>query len=354
MLIANNGAGSNHGIVKSVDLDARTIAAAYYEGGGQAFGAGVQSTLFVYGSDFAQGTEGMEGSIEASFDSFTNMPVIHKGKYEVAGSKIPQIGWLEATWEGGSGFFWYLKSLNEERLRFEDYLETLCLEAVPAETGSGVADQTANANLGKQGTEGLFYVINNRGNVWGGGHPTSIAAWDTVEGRLDKQGGIEENLIFCDRKMANDLSDMLASQNSYGAGGTSYGLFNNSKEMSLNLGFQGWRRGYDYYVSLWKYAIDPTMRGNLPEVEGSGKIDGIMVPGGSKSIYDKMLGTTMKLPFLHVRYRMADGENRRYKEWPIGSAGGPSNSSKDSLAVHFLSERALVTLGAVNFFLFNR
>jgi hypothetical protein len=96
------------------------------------------------------------------------------------------------------------------------------------------------------------------------------------------------------------------------------------------------------------------MRGNLPEVEGSGKIDGIMVPGGSKSIYDKMLGTTMKLPFLHVRYRMADGENRRYKEWPIGSAGGPSNSSKDSLAVHFLSERALVTLGAVNFFLFNR
>ena len=33
------------------------------------------------------------------------------------------------------------------------------------------------------------------------------------------------------------MDDMLAAQNSYGAGGTSYGLFDNDEEMALNLGF---------------------------------------------------------------------------------------------------------------------
>ena len=36
-----------------------------------------------------------------------------------------------------------------------------------------------------------------------------------------------------------------------------------------------------------------------------------------------------------------------------GSAGGAATSSLDAMEVHFLSERALCTLGANNFFLFN-
>ena len=40
------------------------------------------------------------------------------------------------------------------------------------------------------------------------------------------------------------------------------------------------------------------------------------------------------------------------KSWVVGSAGGASNSDKDAMEVHFLSERALCTLGANNFFLF--
>ena len=34
---------------------------------------------------------------------------------------------------------WYLKSEHETRLRFDDYLETAMIEAVPAETNSGAA-----------------------------------------------------------------------------------------------------------------------------------------------------------------------------------------------------------------------
>jgi predicted secreted protein len=54
------------------------------------------------------------------------------------GSDMAQIGWVEISTEnGGSGYLWYLKSEHETRLRFEDYLETAMIEAVPAAPGSG-------------------------------------------------------------------------------------------------------------------------------------------------------------------------------------------------------------------------
>ena len=56
--------------------------------------------------------------------------------------------------------------------------------------------------------------------------------------------------------------------------------------------------------------------------------------------------------FLHVRYRASETEDRRYKTWITGSAGGAATSSLDAMEVHFLSERAVCTLGANNFFLF--
>ena len=146
---------------------------------------------------------------------------------------------------------------------------------------------------------------------------------------------------------------MLSQQSSNAAGGVSYGLFDNEKEMALNLGFTGFRRGYDFYKSEWKYLNDPTMRGDLPSVAGSGKVSGLLVPAGSTSVYDQILGKNAKRPFLHVRYRASETEDRRYKTWITGSAGGARTSSLDAMEVNFLSERAVCVLGANNFFLFN-
>jgi hypothetical protein len=266
---------------------------------------------------------------------------------------MAQIGWIEVTTENGAtGFLWYLKSEHETRLRFEDYLETAMVEAVPAIAGSGVAAIAAGvaSGVGNKGSEGLFYVVNNRGNVWSGGNPSTLAEFDSIIQRLDKQGSIEENVIFLNREFGFDIDDMLASQNSYGANGTSYGLFDNDKDMALNLGFTGFRRGYDFYKSDWKYLNDPTMRGGLQ----GGKINGILVPAGSTTVYDQVLGKNAKRPFLHVRYRASETEDRRYKTWITGSAGGAATSSLDAMEVNFLSERALCTLGANNFFLFKQ
>ena len=87
---------------------------------------------------------------------------------------MAQIGWVEiSTEDGGTGYLWYLKSEHETRLRFDDYLETAMIEAVPAEGGSGAAALTSATNVGNKGSEGIFYVVGNRGNVWSGGNPTA-------------------------------------------------------------------------------------------------------------------------------------------------------------------------------------
>jgi len=328
-----------------------TFEVAYYEAGGQANYAG-DCTVMIYGSEFKKGTNGMQGSIEADDVIFDNKPIILKDKYAVNGSDMAQIGWIEVTTENGAtGYLWYLKSEHETRLRFDDYLETAMIEAVPAGTGSGaegVLSTATGAGTINAGSEGIFYAVENRGNVWSGGIPSTLADFDSIIGRLDKQGAIEENVLFVNREMGFDIDDMLAAQNSYGAGGTSYGLFDNDEQMALNLGFTGFRRGYDFYKSDWKYLNDPTMRGDLT----NGVVNGLMVPAGSTTVYDQVLGKNAKRPFLHVRYRASETEDRRYKTWITGSAGGAMNSDLDAMEVHFLSERAVCTMGANNFFLF--
>jgi hypothetical protein len=341
VMISDNTAAStlnNKGIVTNVSgLD---FTVAFYEAGGQANYAGTV-TVFVYGSEFAKGTLGMDGAIEAESEIFENSPIILKDKYSVNGSDMAQIGWVEVTTENGaSGYLWYLKSEHETRLRFEDYLETSMIEAVPAEANSG-------AIASAKGTEGLLYVLENRGNV-AQGQLTALTEWDDVVARLDKQGAIEENVIFVDRGMSFDIDTMLAAQNNFGSSGSSYGLFDNDQDMALNLGFTGFRRGYDFYKSDWKYLNDATMRGGII----GGAINGVLVPAGSTTVYDQVLGKNAKRPFLHVRYRADQAEDRKMKSWIVGSAGGASNSDLDAMEVHFLSERALCTLGANNFFLF--
>ena len=357
IMISDNAASSsltNKAVITSVTyaaagLAGTTIDVAYYELA-QVVPA-TACTIFIYGSEFKKGTTGMTESLQSDDYIFENKPIILKDKYAVSGSDMAQIGWVEVTSENGaSGYLWYLKSEHDTRLRFDDYLETAMLAAVPAVATSGASIHFGGGTgpAGKGGSEGVFYVVENRGNVFGGGVPVDLEQFDTIIQRLDKQGAIEENALFVNRAMSFAIDDMLAAQNSYGTGGSSYGLFDNDEEMALNLGFSGFRRGYDFYKTDWKYLNDPTMRGGLT----AGTINGLLVPAGSTSVYDQVLGKNAKRPFLHVRYRASETEDRRYKTWLTGSAGGARTSNLDAMEVNFLSERCVCTLGANNFVLF--
>ena len=305
-------------------------------------------SLFVYGSEFVKGSNGMEGSIEPEFTQYSNKPIIIKDKYEINGSDTAQIGWVEvATEDGTSGYLWYLKAQSETRLRFDDYLEMAMVEA---EDGVNV-----NLPTNIDGSEGMFAAIEARGNVYvgfaGAAGPGSgaIADFDEILKNLDKQGAIEENMLFLSRQTALDFDDMIAAMNGGFAStaAASYGLFDNEAEMALNFGFTGFRRGsYDFYKTDWKYLNDATTRGL------SSSIDGVLVPAGTTTVYDQMLGSNIRRPFLHVRYRASETDDRRYKSWITGSVGGAYTSDLDAMSVHFLSERCLVTQAANNFVLF--
>ena len=303
--------------------------------------------IFVYGSEYAKGTgAGVDYnpiSVNPQFTQYSNTPIIIRDRYQINGSDMAQIGWVEvATEDGTSGYLWYLKAESETRLRFEDYLEMAVVEGEKVSGGSTIS--------GVAGTEGLFAAIQDRGNVLNNfSAAAGLDDFDSVLKNLDTQGAIEENMLFLNRSTALDFDDMLASLSAGANGGTAYGLFDNSEEMALNLGFSGFRRGsYDFYKTDWKYLNDASTRGGAA-VSG---IDGVLVPAGTSTVYDQVLGTNIRRPFLHTRYRASQSEDRRMKTWLTGSAGGAFTSDLDAMQVHFLSERCLVVQGANNFVLF--
>jgi len=316
------------------------------------------TSLFVYGTEFPKGSNGMQGAIEPGVTTYQNSPIILKDNYELSGSDAAQIGWIEvATEDGTSGYLWYLKAEAETRLRFEDYLEMSMVEGELSATAPAFGGSFAPGGAGQniKGTEGLFAAITARGNVYSGfagaAAPGSgaLGDFDQILQQLDKQGAIEENMLFLSRQTALDFDDMIAAMNgSYSStNAASYGLFDNEKEMALNFGFSGFRRGsYDFYKTDWKYLNDATTRGM------DSAIDGVMIPAGTSTVYDQMMGSNIRRPFLHVRYRASETEDRRFKAWITGSVGGAYTSDLDTMRVSFLSERCLVTQAANNFVLF--
>jgi len=342
--VGSNAAGSANGVITVATYTGANLATALGSAGVALAGL----KIFVYGSEYRKGTNDNNiTSITPSFTQFSNSPIIIKDRFEINGSDMAQIGWIEvATEDGTSGYLWYLKAESETRLRFEDYLEMAMVEGELAAAGSGVVGLAPAFG----GTEGLFAAVQNRGNVLNNFTATAgLGEFDSILKNLDTQGAIEENMLFLNRKTSLDFDDMLSQISSGAQGGTAFGLFENSEEMALNLGFSGFRRGsYDFYKTDWKYLNDASTRGGM-QVSG---IDGVLIPAGTSTVYDQILGSNIRRPFLHVRYRASETEDRRMKSWITGSAGGAYTTGLDSMVVHFLSERCLCVQGANNFVLF--
>ena len=321
------------------------------------FGTNDAVTVLVYGSEYAKGVAGKVGSNEPSFTTFTNKPIIMKDMYQVSGSDVSQIGWVEVSGEDGqNGYYWYLKAEGDTRSRFADYCEMSLIESEKAATESLALSGLVGVDE-LQGTEGLFAAVESRGHqtsgVTGVNAATDLAEFDAILAEFDKNGAIEENMMFLNRATALAMDDMLASMNSYGAGGTSYGVFDNSEDMALNLGFSGFRRGsYDFYKSDWKYLNDLATRGGINARNTAGAIRGVIIPAGTSSVYDESLGKNLVRPFLHTRYRASNTESRKMKTWVTGSVGAVT-SDLDAMTVNFLTERCLVVQGANNFMLMN-
>ena len=373
IVIMSNASATAKGYISAIDEDgdnAAEFTVLAYADANMADADALNSTsttagahrVLVIGSEFEKGSSARSSSNSPKFQSYSNKHIIMRDFYQVNGSDASAIGWVEVAGEDGqNGYLWYLKAEGDTRARFTDYLEMTMLEAEKTVANSiiGFADKqirgAADSGAGGSGTEGLFAAIESRGNVTSGvtgvNAATDLAEFDAILAEFDKQGAIEENMMFVNRATSLAMDDMLASMNSYGAGGTSYGVFSNSEDMALNLGFSGFRRGsYDFYKSDFKYLNDKGTRGALNDTVNN--IRGVVIPAGVSSVYDEQLGSNMKRPFLHVRYRSSQTDDRKLKTWITGSVGA-ATSGKDVMEVHYLTERCLVTQGANNFMLMN-
>ena len=365
-VLVSNSSLTLKGYVSAVNASDNNIlilpyAAANFDTAGFSDSAGAEAyRILVYGSEFAKGADGRSSANEPKFKSLSNKHIILKDYYEVSGSDTSAIGWVEVTGEEGqTGYLWYLKAEGDTRARFTDYLEMSMMEgefaaaaSVVENTGLGLDASSTGSDAG---TEGLFKAITTRGHqttgITGVNAATDLAEFDAILAVFDQNGAIEENMLFVNRNTSLAIDDMLASMNSHGTGGTSYGVFSNSEDMALNLGFTGFRRGsYDFYKSDFKYLNDKGLRGALNDTVTN--IRGVVVPAGVSSVYDEQLGKNLKRPFLHVRYRSSQTDDRKMKTWITGSVGAQT-SGKDVMEVHYLSERCLVTQGANNFMLIN-
>lgn len=345
--LSGTGAASaikRRGVISAADANTFTVEA-YKSAGFAALGT-TGIVAFVDGSEFRKGTDSMEGSISTDFTILENKPIILKDAFRVAGSDVTQISWVNHP---DGGYLWFLTDQTKTRKKWEDYVELAMLNGEVAETGS---DAEAN---GTTGTEGLFEAIRTRGNIYDG-LATNVTDFDDIVRRFDAQGKIQDYMFYVDRDQSLSIDNMLGELNAGYATGLSYGMFDNSKDMAVNLGFTGFTRGtYNFFKTDSRLFNDPTLLG---AVDPDSKIRGVLIPHGTKEVYEGSFqgngaGTKITTPFLQCMYRANQFENRKYKTWITGSVfGSTPTNGVDVMEEHHLSERMLNTIGANNFMLF--
>lgn len=337
------GAVKRRGVISAITADTFTLEA--YKGAGFGALATTDIIAFVDGSEFGKGTKGMQGTLTSDFTVLDNKPIIQKDNFEVNGSDMTQISWVTTP---DNQYLWYLKDQIDTRKRWEDRLELSLLNGEKAEVGSA-----AEAN-GTTGTEGLFEAIRERGNTFEG-VADAIEDWDDILKRFDAQGKIQDYTFYTDRAQSLAIDNMLGELNAGYDGGVSYGIFDNDKEMAVNLGFRGFVRGtYNFQKTDYKLLNEVTLLGGEPE---ESKVRGILVPIGQKEVYEGAYngnggGNKVTTPFLQCMYRASGSYSRKYENWLTGSIFGAKTDDEDVMREHHRSERMLNTVAANNFMLF--
>lgn len=337
------GAVKRRGVITAVDANTFTVAS--YKNAGVTDLPTTGIIAFVDGSEFRKGTKGMKGTLSTDFTVLENKPIILKDNFEVNGSDMAQISWVKTS-EGG--YLWFLKDQMTTKRRFEDKTELAMVNGQKAETGS---DAEAN---GTTGTEGLLEAIRERGNTFQG-IADSIEDFDDIVRRFDAQGKIQDYMFYVDRNQSLAIDNMLGQLNAGYADGISYGIFDNDKDMAVNLGFKGFTRGtYNFHKTDYKLLNEVTLLGGEP-IES--KVRGLLIPAGAKEVYEGQYngngaGQKITTPYLQCMYRANEMVNRKYENWITGSVFGQKTDDQDVMREHQRSERMLNVVAANNFMLF--
>jgi hypothetical protein len=295
-------------------------------------------TLYAYGAQFTKGSKGMQESMNSQVSFYENTPIIIKEMVKENGSNMTGLTWLEVSdGKGNSGFVWYFKNREDTEIRFENKIESELILAVKNETGSPALA------AGFQGSQGLYSSM-REGNIFGG-PLSSLSDTDEVIDRLNKQGFLSQNYLYNTTAQGANVSDFLKDEMT---NALSWGAFDNKEEMALKMDFKGFHRsGYEFYTSACRFLDDPTGQGSNI---GANKVHGLLIPSGSKQVYDHTNSTSANMPILHTKYRAGGNQNRKYqmtvRDWASGK------NEFDEMKTEFQAERMLVVAGRNNTMIF--
>jgi hypothetical protein len=292
-------------------------------------------TIFADFNEHKKKSAGMTESLNTKFQDFETGGTIVKEMVEESRTNLTQISWLEIPGANNEvGNVWFYTNKDNAERRFLNSRES---KSINSKKWAG--DLLTDGFTGAQGLIDIF----RQGNV-NSGIISTIADIDNVNDRLDKQGMLSNNVWYGTSAFCRGFDNLLSSTNGIGL---NYGSFANSKEMFINLSFNGLRRGaYEHSWSALRYLIDPTAQGSMI---GANKINAFMCPSGEKSITDRLSGKASMEPMIHIRNRQLGSLNRDYEmssfDWSKGT------NVLDAVRTEFQSEQAIVVLGRNNTFL---
>lgn len=276
-------------------------------------------TVYADSNEFGKGSTGLGAGLNSQVQQFTQKSVNIFEYIKETGSNLALRTWVDT----GEGYVWYYRNLSETKQRFNNAIEN---KLIMGRLWEG--DLLA---AGAEGTQGLFSAA-EEGNIFSG-QLTDLDDFDEVIDRMNAQAGIAENYLYITSAQSRVIDRMLKAEN---VTGVSWGEFSNEAEM-LKLGFEAFKYGnYQFKKSLWRFLDNPTTEGSAI---GATKYHGLMIPMGSKNVYDVIAAKNVTNPILHVKIRANELTNRKYKmrikDWDNGT------NDADARITEFLTERAL-------------
>lgn len=320
--------------VITVAGDNTTITVEPFDNWATAYGAADPVQLVITGNDYEAGTDQPAEFIESGVVLRESATMILKDRYMATGSQETNKAWIPipSSHGSGGGYVWYLKNEADQRKRFENYL---IMSMITGEVVTGNSSIAANIS----GTEGLVPAVKARGiNAVG-----SLAAEDDIDGVVLQLAKIRADLEYTVWQSTQHKigMDKLLAGMAGAAANSQYGIFNNDKNMALNLGFSSYERGgYTFHLKTWDLLNDPTLLGAHPTY-----LQALFIPGG-KRMENK---SGMLSHAFNVRYKSMGGYNRDMEHWITGSALGAKTDGQDVTRFEYRAEMAAQTMGANNF-----
>ena len=281
-----------------------------------------------YSTAYAEDT-GQPLSEDSSTIKYTFYMQKLKKEYKVSGDESTNIIWFPVKGPKGQvGYLWYLNGLLDTKTRFDTDLELAML----------IGDLTDNI-AGIQTMQGFINFSKANGGITqrtGGAGMWSLAAWDSMIRKLDKNFGAKENTVWMGLPLRQDTDNFI--QNLVPNGAVTYGSFNGKKEIGIAFGFSDfYRSGYSFHLKTYDMFNHPKLLGTA---QSNYPYTGMVLPNEMT----KDVSTGKSIPTITLCYKGAGGYSRKYESWQTGGAILPPNQrtdGSDALYSHLRAHRSL-------------